>query len=142
MGVANIQRSDTQNMVRMKNAADESAKVVRGNANFSGVKPVYHKISAKEAKAIMDAGEAAVVLDVRELFEYASGHIQNAVSLPSRTVAEQAAALLPDKDAKILVYCLSGGRSSVAAHQLVRLGYTDVYDFGGIVDWPYGVEIG
>ena len=99
------------------------------------------RISAKEAKAIMDSGEAVTVLDVREPYEYRSGHIQNAVLLPSGNVASQSARVLPDKNAKILVYCLSGGRSSASAHELVRLGYTNVFDFGGIANWPYNVMI-
>ena len=103
------------------------------------VKAKYHGISPKEAKAIMDSGDPVTVLDVREPSEYRSGHIQNAVLLPSGVVPVKAADVLPDKDAKILVYCLSGARSSTAARQLVKLGYTNVYDFGGIVGWQYGV---
>lgn len=101
----------------------------------------YHKITPKQAKAMMDAGEAAMVLDVREPFEYNAGHIEHAVSLPAGRLAAEAAALLPDKNAKILVYCLSGGRSMASAFRLVQLGYTQVYDFGGILDWPYGIVI-
>jgi phage shock protein E len=111
---------------------------VRGGA-ASGGKAEYHRISPQEAKAVMDAHEPVTVLDVREPSEYKAGHIANAVLLPSGSVAAMAEQMLPDKDAKILVYCLSGGRSSAAARQLVRLGYTRVYDFGGIADWPYGV---
>ena len=102
-------------------------------------KAKYHRISPAEAKAVMDSGEAVTVLDVRESSEYKAGHIQNAVLLPSGSVAARAESVLPDKNKKILVYCLSGGRSGAAAHQLVRLGYTNVYDFGGIADWPFGV---
>jgi phage shock protein E len=98
-----------------------------------------HRISPKEAKAIMDSGEAVTVLDVREPYEYRSGHIGNAVLLPSGDIREAAARVLPDKNAKILVYCLSGGRSGTAAHELVQLGYTSVFDFGGIASWPYDV---
>ena len=104
-------------------------------------KPKYHRISQKEAKEIMDSGVAVTVLDVREPYEFKSGHIKNAVLLPSGVVPVKAADVLPDKNAKILVYCLSGARSSAAAHQLVSLGYTNVLDFGGIGSWPYGVTM-
>ena len=99
----------------------------------------YHKITAEEAKAVMDSGEPMILLDVREQSEFDSGHIPNAVLLPSGSVAAMAAEALPDKDAKILVYCRSGSRSRTAANTLVGMGYTQVYDIGGIIDWPYDV---
>ena len=110
----------------------------RGGAATGG-KAEYHRISPQDAKAAMDSKETVTVLDVREPSEYKVGHIANAVLLPSGSVASTAEQMLPDKNAKILVYCLSGGRSGAAARQLVRLGYTHVFDFGGIADWPYGV---
>jgi phage shock protein E len=99
----------------------------------------YHKISAEEAKAMMDSGEALIVLDVREQSEYDAGHISGAVLLPVGSIAEKAAEALPDLNAKILAYCRSGNRSKTASETLLGLGYTQVYDFGGIIDWPYGV---
>ena len=102
-------------------------------------KPKYHRISPKEAKEIIDSDEAVTVLDVREPYEFKSGHIQNAVLLPSGVLPVKAADVLPDKDAKILVYCLSGARSAGSARKLVKMGYTNVYDFGGIANWPYNV---
>lgn len=110
----------------------------RGGGESAG-KAQYHRISPQDAKAVIDSNEPVTVLDVREPSEYKAGHIANAVLLPSGNVAAMAEKTLPDKNAKILVYCLSGGRSSASARQLVRLGYTRVYDFGGIADWPYGV---
>ena len=101
----------------------------------------YHRISPKEAKAMMDSGEADTVLDVREPYEFRSGHIQNAVLLPSGDIMEESARVLPDRNAKILVYCQSGARSSASARELVKLGYTNVYDFGGLMNWPYNVMI-
>lgn len=100
---------------------------------------VYHKLSAAEAKTVMDTEENVVILDVREQYEYDEGHIQGAVLLPSGSVTAKAAEVLPDKDQKILVYCRSGNRSATAARALVSLGYTQIYDFGGIIDWPYDV---
>jgi rhodanese-related sulfurtransferase len=100
---------------------------------------VYHKLSAEEAKVVIDTEENVIILDVREQSEYDSGHIPGAVLLPSGSVSAMAAEALPDKDQKILVYCRSGNRSATAANTLVGLGYTQVYDFGGIIDWPYDV---
>ena len=99
----------------------------------------YHKINAADAKAMMDENDAVIVLDVREQYEYDAGHIPGAVLLPLGTIEAAAAEALPDKDAVLLVYCRSGNRSRTAANTLLELGYTQVYDFGGIIDWPYDV---
>ncbi|MBN1776867.1 MAG: rhodanese-like domain-containing protein [Clostridiales bacterium] len=101
---------------------------------------LYHKISASEAKAVIDTGENVIILDVREQSEYDSGHIPGAMLLPLGSITARAAEVLPDTDQKILVYCRSGNRSRTAANMLVDLGYTQIYDFGGIIDWPYDVE--
>jgi phage shock protein E len=85
---------------------------------------------------MMDAG-GVIILDVRTQEEFDGGHIKDAVLLPDTDVAQKAETVLPDRNARILVYCRSGRRSGLAAHALVDLGYTEVYDFGGIIDWPY-----
>ncbi len=95
------------------------------------------KITADEAKSLMDGDGDAVILDVRTQEEFDEGHIEGALLLPDTEVADKAQDILPDKDATILVYCRSGRRSALAADELVQLGYTDVRDFGGIIDWPY-----
>lgn len=95
-----------------------------------GESVVYQKISSDEA-AVMMQGDA-IILDVRTAEEYGEGHIQDAVLLPHDQIAEKAAGLLPDKDAPILVYCRTGRRSEIAANELILMGYTAVYDFGGI----------
>lgn len=97
-------------------------------------------ITAQEAKAIMDSQEGFVILDVREQYEYDESHIPGAVLLPLGQVEEKAQEVLPDKDQLILVYCRSGRRSKQAAEVLVKLGYTNIKEFGGIIDWPYEVE--
>lgn len=80
-----------------------------------------------------------IILDVRDQTEYEAGHIANAVLLPVGTInAETAAAVIPSKDSTVMVYCRSGNRSKTAATMLVALRYTQVYEFGGILDWPYG----
>ena len=97
----------------------------------------YRKIMPEAAKAMMDQGNATV-LDVRTQAEFAEGYIVGAVLIPDTMIAELAPGLLPDKNQVILVYCRSGNRSARAVHTLIELGYTRVYDFGGISDWPYG----
>lgn len=96
-------------------------------------------ITAEEAKAIMDSQEDYILLDVREQKEYEAGHIEGAVLIPYGSIGELAENALPDRDRTILVYCRSGRRSAIAAEELAKLGYTDVRDFGGIIDWPYDV---
>lgn len=98
----------------------------------------YKKISPADAKALMDGGNV-IILDVRTQEEFDQGHIKDAVLLPDYEIGAKAATVLPDKDAKILVYCRSGNRSASAAKELIKMGYTDVMDFGGIIDWPYDV---
>lgn len=99
----------------------------------------YEQISPEEAKTIMDTETDYVILDVRTADEYAEGHIPNAVNLDHADISSKAEALLPDKDALILVYCRSGRRSKIAAEALVELGYSNVKEFGGINDWPYEI---
>jgi len=98
----------------------------------------YKKITAKEAKMLIDSGNVTV-LDVRTQAEFASGHINGAILLPNTEIKKKAPEVLPDKNTTILVYCRSGNRSAQAAKILVEMGYTKVYDFGGIIDWPYEV---
>ena len=101
---------------------------------------VYVNITAEDAKRIMDSEEGYIILDVREQDEYDAGHIPGAILIPYTQIEEKAAAMLPDKAQLILVYCRSGRRSKIAAEALAELGYTNIREFGGIVDWPYEVE--
>lgn len=100
----------------------------------------YVNITAEEAKQIMDDTEGYLILDVRAQEEYDEGHIPGAVVIPHTEVAARAETELPDKAQVILVYCRSGRRSKLAAQALADLGYTNVKEFGGIIDWPYEVE--
>ena len=97
----------------------------------------YHKISAEEALQMMNEKTSFILLDVRTEEEYLESRIEGALLIPDFEIEERAESELPDKDALLLVYCRSGKRSAGAAHALVNLGYTNVYDFGGIIDWPY-----
>lgn len=99
----------------------------------------YVKISAKEAKEIIDTERNIIILDVRREDEYQTGHIEDAVCIPNEVISNQAESLLPDKEQEILVYCRSGNRSRQAANKLLDLGFTNVKDFGGIIDWPYEI---
>ena len=100
----------------------------------------YMNITAEEAKALMDSEEGYVILDVRTQAEYDEGHIPGAVVIPNTEIESRAEEELPDKDQLILVYCRSGRRSKNAAGILAELGYTNIREFGGILDWPYAVE--
>ncbi len=97
----------------------------------------YHKITAEEAKSMLDELDDEILVDVRTQEEYDQAHIENAVLIPNETIGEEMPAELPDQDQTILVYCRTGVRSKQAADQLVKLGYTQIYDLGGIRDWPY-----
>ena len=101
---------------------------------------VYVNITAEEAKQIMDSEEGYIILDVRTQEEYDQGHIPGAIVISHEEIPEKAEGVLTDKDQLILVYCRSGRRSKIAAEALVELGYTNIKEFGGIIDWPYEVE--
>ena len=105
-----------------------------------GEKDMYEQITAEEAKEIMDNGEEFVALDVREKDEFDAGHISGAVLIPYTEIDQRAKEILPDQEKQILVYCRSGRRSKIAAESLAKLGYTNVKEFGGIIDWPYDIE--
>ena len=100
-------------------------------------KAAYHKISAEEAYEMMVSQEVVVVVDVRTREEYNGGHIENAVLVPNESIGSEMPEALPDKEATLLIYCRSGRRSKDAAEKLLSLGYQSVYDFGGVIDWPY-----
>ena len=101
---------------------------------------IYMNITAEEAKGIMDTQEGYIILDVREQEEYDEKHIPGAIVIPYTQVPTRAEEVLTDKNQLILVYCRSGRRSKIAADALVELGYTNIKEFGGILDWPYEVE--
>ena len=101
----------------------------------------FRQISQEEAKTIMSTNREAVILDVRTQEEYDSGHIKEAVLLPVDAITEESAReVIPTKETQVLVYCRSGNRSVTASKALAQLGYTEVYEFGGINTWPYETE--
>ena len=99
----------------------------------------YEQITPEQAKAIMDTEKEYIIIDARTAEEFAEGHIADAILIPEYEIAVRAKEELPDKDTLILVYCRSGRRSKIASEELVKLGYTNVKEFGGIIDWPYEI---
>ena len=99
----------------------------------------YEQITAEQAKTIMDTEKDYIIIDARTEEEFAEGHIENAILIPEYEIKDRAEKELPDKEQLILVYCRSGRRSKIASEELVKLGYTNVKEFGGIIDWPYEV---
>lgn len=106
----------------------------------SGQSSGYTTVSVEEAKQMIDAGGITVV-DVRRSDEYASGHLPGAINVPNEDISKTQPEALPDKDAKLLVYCRTGVRSAQASTKLVDMGYTQVYNMdGGITAWKYDTE--
>ena len=100
----------------------------------------YKQISQDEAKKMIDDG-GVIILDVREKEEYDAGHLKGAVLLPVGSITtDTAAKVIDSKDSVVLVYCRSGNRSKKASATLAKLGYTNIYEFGGITSWKYDVE--
>ncbi len=100
----------------------------------------YKSVSSEEAKQLMDTEEGYIILDVRTEEEYEQGHIKNAVLIPDYEIESRAEKELPDKNQLIMVYCRSGRRSKNASDILASLGYTNIVEFGGIIDWEYEIE--
>ena len=98
-------------------------------------KMTYRRISREEAKQMMSLDDGHIIVDVRRQDEYDSGHIPGAILIPNESIGTEQPEQLPDKDRIILVYCRSGRRSKEAAQKLANMGYTNVYEFGGIIDW-------
>ena len=100
----------------------------------------YYQITQDEAKRIMDEESDYIIVDAREQSEYDEGHIKGAIVIPYTEIEQKAEELLPNKTQLILVYCRSGRRSKIAAQSLANMGYKNVKEFGGIIDWQYEIE--
>ena len=96
----------------------------------------YRQISMAEAIAMMEERSDYIILDVRTASEFDGGHIPGAINIPNESIGTDAIPQLPGKDQLIFVYCRSGNRSKQASEKLVKLGYTNIVEFGGIIDWP------
>ena len=112
-------------------------QAVNSKAEDMTDKAAYQKISAEEAYEMMASQEVVVVVDVRTREEYDGGHIENAVLVPNESIGSEMPEALPDKESTLLIYCRSGRRSKEASEKLLKLGYKSIYEFGGIIDWPY-----
>lgn len=112
-----------------------SALMLTGCAGAGNQTNSYRQISMDEAVAMMERESGYIILDVRRPDEYATGHIPNAINVPNENIGTDEISALPDKDQLIMVYCRSGRRSKEAAEKLVKLGYTNIVEFGGILDW-------
>lgn len=95
----------------------------------------YRQINAEEAATMMEEESSYIILDVRTTEEYSEKHIPGAINIPNETIGTEDIPELPDKEQLILVYCRSGNRSKQASEKLVKLGYTNIVEFGGINDW-------
>ena len=122
-----------------ENAEDNSISVSESAETTEDAVLTYEQISAEDAKKLMDTASDYIIVDARTTEEFAEGHIPNAILIPEYEIADRAPDELTDKDRLILVYCRSGRRSKIASQALVELGYTNVKEFGGIIDWPYDV---
>lgn len=112
------------------------AMVISGCSSSSGSGSTYTQLSQDEAISMMEESSDYVILDVRTQEEYDEGHIPDAICIPNETIGDQRPEELKNFDQMIFVYCRSGRRSKEAAQKLANLGYTNVYEFGGINTWP------
>ena len=117
-----------------------SALLFTGCASSNNQTNTYRQISMDEAVAMMAQETGYIILDVRRPDEYAAGHIPNAINVPNESIGTDEIPELPDKDQLIMVYCRSGRRSKEASEKLVKLGYTNIVEFGGILDWKGEIE--
>ena len=113
--------------------------MIRKERNIENEVIIIH-VSMNDIVQIMEENENYIILDVRTQAEYNPGHIPNAICIPNETIDENVVNKLPDKNQMILVYCRSGNRSKQAAEKLKKLGYTDLIEFGGIIDWKGEIE--
>ena len=102
----------------------------------------FTQISQEEARKMMEKDDGHIIIDVRRQDEFVTGHIPGAVCIPNESIGEEKPEELPDTDQIILVYCRSGNRSKQASQKLFDMGYTNVYEFGGIIDWTGETETG
>lgn len=109
--------------------------------NIIETKNSYEQITANQAKELMEKETGYIIIDARTQEEFDEGHIEGAILIPEYEISQRAEKELPDKDGLILVYCRSGRRSKIASQALVDLGYTNVKEFGGIIDWPYEIVV-
>ena len=117
-----------------------STLLFTGCASSNNQTNAYRSITMDEAVTMMAQETGYIILDVRRPDEFAAGHIPNAINVPNETIGTAEISELPDKNQLIMVYCRSGRRSKEASEKLVKLGYTNIVEFGGILDWKGEIE--
>lgn len=122
-----------------ENVETLETEVVENSTSEEVVMNTYISITGAEAKALMDSEENYIILDVRTQEEFDEGHIAGAILIPDYEIAEKAEDILTDKSQLILIYCRSGRRSKLASAVLAEMGYTNIKEFGGVIDWQYGL---
>ena len=105
------------------------------NTTAASAAAAYQQITQEKAKEMMQADDGHIIVDVRRQDEYDSGHIPGAILIPNESIGTEQPKELPDLDQVILIYCRSGRRSKEASQKLADMGYTNIYEFGGIIDW-------
>lgn len=120
----------------------EKSELSKTSNNITSEKVKYKSISPEEAKKTLETEKDVVLLDVRTVEEYTEKHIPGSVLVPVEVIESEVEAKIKDKNSKILVYCRSGRRSKIAIDSMTKLGYTNLYDLGGINDWPYETQSG
>ena len=117
-----------------------SLMLVSGCAASHSEAGSYRQIDMTQAVSLMDTEKNYIILDVRTPEEFADKHIPGAINIPNESISDSDIPELPDKGQLILVYCRSGNRSKQASSKLAALGYTNIKEFGGIIDWPGEIE--
>ena len=128
----------TESGVEIIGGADGPTSIFLASKN----KDSYTQIDQETAKVMMELDDGHVVVDVRRQDEFDEGHIPGAICIPNESIIDSMPSELPDLDQIILIYCRSGRRSKEAAQKLYDMGYTNVYEFGGIIDWTGEVVTG
>ncbi len=124
--------------ILLTTGCSDRGQVMYGDGMFQKIE--YTQITQDEAKQMMKQDDGHVIVDVRRQDEYAEGHIPGAILIPNENINEEPPKELPDLDQIILVYCRSGRRSKEASQKLADMGYSNVYEFGGIIDWTGDIE--
>mgnify|MGYP002735142412 CR=1 FL=1 len=127
LGAAGCSNKNSNDMTKNTNVENET--------NMTEVRNTYTQISMEEAVTMMEEETDYIILDVRRPDEFAEKHIPNAINVPNETIGNEPVPELPNEDQRILVYCRSGNRSKQASEKLAAIGYSNVYEFGGIIDW-------
>ena len=138
---SNSEQSGQTSQTIVSQSAHDSVQQTQMPSETAEAEIEYRRISPETAYAMMAELESFILLDVRTEAEFREKYIEGAILIPSSELAKRAERELPDRNQVILLYCQSGRRSANAANQLISMGYTNVYDFGGIGNWPYDIVI-